>query len=205
MKNLTRLKQHLTSYPIVSDGIDNFESHPFGAKSISLTKETYTRFVAPFTPYLRTPYAYASPYISQADSLADSSLATLESHFPIVKRDTATVLDTTKSYALYPVQLADASLNYVLRTWDDEYQKTIRREGRGPGVISSAMAIVSTELKISSDVLAAVAAWLKPRAEQAKRKKDGYVERADAKRESYVDAARRSVDDVAKRAQEKSD
>jgi len=212
---LTQSKQHLTSYPVVSDGISQFKSNPYGAKSIALTQDTYNRFGAPFTPYLRTPYAYASPYLSRADSLADSGLGSIDAHFPLVKQDTQTVVDTGKSYALYPIHLADSGFNYVLRTWDDEYTKTIKRNNRGPGLLSSVLAVVSTELKISSDVLAAVADWFQPKKDAAKKKKDGFVERAgekkDAyaerageKKDSYVDAARKSVDGVAKKTHEKT-
>lgn len=195
---------HLTTYPVVSDGIHQFESNPYGAKAIALTKDTYNKFGAPLTPYLRTPYSYASPYVDRADSLADSGLGSIETHFPLVKKDTQTVLDTGKAYALFPLRLADSGFNYVLRTWDDEYTKTVKRNGRGPGLLSSVLAIVSTELKISSDAMAVVADWLKPKQEQAKKKKDAYADRAAEKTDNYVDAARKSVDQVSQKAQEKN-
>lgn len=101
---------HLTSYPAVNDSIETFKSNPYGKKSIELADSAYNRFGKPVEPYLNTPYSYAKPYVQKADELADSGLNTVESHFPIVKEDTHTIVDTAKSYIWWPY-------NYVNGAW----------------------------------------------------------------------------------------
>ena len=200
---MTDVPQHLTSYPVVSDGIETFRSNPYGAKSIEVADGAYTRFGKPLTPYLRTPYNLAEPYIQKADSLADSGLQSVDQHFPIVKQDTHAVVDTAKSYAVWPLHLAGDGYGYLMRTWDDEYQKTVRRDNRGPGLTSSVMAIVSAEMKIVGDVLQALADYLAPKKEQAKHKKDAFFDQTARQRDSYATAAKRTANDYSAKAQEK--
>lgn len=100
--------------------------------------------------------------------------------------------------------LAGQSYNYVFSTWDDEYQKTIRRNNRGPGLTSSVMAIVSTEMKIASDVLAAVADYLGPKKQEAKQKKDAFFSQAQQEKDSYANAAKKNAETYKKQAQEKT-
>ena len=78
---------HLTSYPVVSDGIETFKSNPYGKKSLELADSAYSRFGKPVEPYLETPKQYAAPYAKKADELADSGLSQIETRFPIVKED----------------------------------------------------------------------------------------------------------------------
>lgn len=109
-KASSQFVSHITSYPVVSDSIETYKSNPYGKKSIEVADNVYSRFGKPVEPYLETPYSYAKPYLQKADQLADSGLATVESHFPIVKEDTNTIIDTTKSYVFWPY-------NYLSNTW----------------------------------------------------------------------------------------
>ena len=110
-KTSSQFISHLTSYPVVNDSIESFKSNQYGRKSIEIVDGVYTRFGKPVQPYLETPYGYAKPYVQKADELADSGLDRVDSHFPIVKKDTNTVVDTAKSYIWWPY-------NYVTDTWN---------------------------------------------------------------------------------------
>ncbi|GAB7344388.1 hypothetical protein MBLNU457_2244t2 [Dothideomycetes sp. NU457] len=211
----SKFLDHLTSYPVVSDGITNFKQNQYGAKSIEIANDTYDRFGKPLTPYLRTPYNYAEPYIKSADSIAADGLDKVDQRFPIVKEDTQTVFETARNYALEPFVIAGQTYNYVMATWNDEYTKTIKRDNRGPGLLSSVMALVSTEMKITADALAVAADWLRPRKEEAKKKKDAYADSAKNKKDdvsayaqqqkdNYVDATRKEINSFAQKAQQKT-
>ena len=155
--------QHLQSYPLVHDSVELYLSNPYGAKSLSLLSTTYTRFIAPLHPYLRTPFSYISPYITRADELGDSGLSRVESRFPIVKEDTGKLKETVTAYATAPLNLVGQGKEYVLGTWEDEYSKT-----RGEvGVVRSVKALISTELKIGSDGYKVVSEYLGQRKEKA--------------------------------------
>jgi hypothetical protein len=142
---------------VVHDSVEFYKSNPYGAKSLALFSNTYKSFVAPFHPYLKTPYSYISPYLLRADELGDTSLSKLEQRVPIVKEDTTKL----KELAFSPV-------NYLFGTYQDEYKKT-----QGPeGVIKTVKASISTELKVAHDAFNfAVEYWNKGR-QQAKNKAD---------------------------------
>ncbi|KAG8623065.1 hypothetical protein KVT40_008041 [Elsinoe batatas] len=176
---------HLKSYPIVSDGIDTVKSNQYGAKSIEIADAAYTKIGKPIEPHLRVPYSYAKPYVEKADSLADNVLNSVDNRFPIVKEDTNTIVGTAKGYAFWPVQLAFDGKDYVLSTWQDEYNKTVKRNGRGPGIWSFGLSVISTEMRIASDALQIAADWLGPKKEEAAQKKDEFVGQAKQKKESY--------------------
>lgn len=116
----SKFLKHVTSYPVVNDGINNFKSHPYGRKSIDLADSAYQRFGKPVEPYLETPLSYAKPYVEKADALADSGLEQVDARFPIVKEDTNTVIETGKSYIFYPFKLAGDGKQYLLETWNSE-------------------------------------------------------------------------------------
>jgi len=177
---------HLTSYPVVSDGISTFKSNPYGAKSLEVADATYARFGKPIEPYLRTPYSYAAPYIQKADSLGAEGLKTVDTHFPIVREETHTIKDTVLSYAFFPLHLAGQSYEYIFNTWSDEYSKTANRNNRGPGITTLVQAVISTELKVASDAFQVLADFLGPAKEDAKQKKDAFVSQAKQKKDSYA-------------------
>ncbi|KAF2124183.1 hypothetical protein P153DRAFT_361362 [Dothidotthia symphoricarpi CBS 119687] len=137
----SRVLSHLNTYPVVHDSVELYKSNPYGAKTLSLAHQTYTRLTqSPFAPYLQTPLAYLSPYLSAADTRLDSGLSTLESKLPIVKEDTSKL----KEYAFAPYK-------YLLGTWEDEYSKTRGQDG----LVKTGKAVLSLELKVVSDACVA--------------------------------------------------
>lgn len=158
----------LTSYPAVSDAVDTVKGNAVGQKGLELTDAAYQRFGKPVLPYLQTPYSYAAPYLAKADSLADSGLGTVENHFPIVKEDTNTIVDQVKGTTLYyPFKLTGQTKDYLLNTWSDEYKKTSEHGDRGPGLTTSVLALISTELRFASDAYQTVVNYLGPKKEEA--------------------------------------
>ncbi|KAF2195718.1 CAP20-like protein [Zopfia rhizophila CBS 207.26] len=143
----SKVLSHLQSYPVVHDSLEFYKTNPYGAKSLSVAHHLYTRFIAPLHPYLQTPYSYLSPYLSRADELGDTGLSKVDNKFPIVKEDTSKLKETVQSYAFLPWRLAGQGKEYVLGTYNDEYSKT-----RGDaGLVKTAKAALSTELKIGHD------------------------------------------------------
>ncbi|PSK56867.1 hypothetical protein B9Z65_6491 [Elsinoe australis] len=177
---------HLTSYPIVSDGIDTVKSNQYGAKSIEIADAAYTKVGKPLEPHLRRPYSYAKPYVQRVDRLADQGLTTVEDHFPIVKEDTNTIFDSIKGLAFWPFAVANNTKDYVLQTWSDEYNKTVKRNGRGPGLWSLGLSILSTEMRIASDGLQVAADFLGPKKEKAEQKANDYAGQAKQKKDTYA-------------------
>ena len=113
----SKFLSHLNSYPVVSDGVETFKSNSYGRKSLELADSAYARFGKPVEPYLETPINYAKPYVAKADELADSGLGHVESRFPIVKENTNTIVDKSKSVIYWPFQVANDGKDYVVNTW----------------------------------------------------------------------------------------
>lgn len=151
---------------MVHDSLEFYKSHPYGAKSLSLFNNTYQRFVAPLHPYLQTPYSYLHPYLSRADEIGDNGLSKVDTKFPIVKEDTSKLRDAVAAYAGLPLRLAGQGREYVLGTWREEYGKT----GGEEGVVKSAKALISTELKIGHDGFNLVVEYLGKGKKEASKK-----------------------------------
>ncbi|PSN61423.1 hypothetical protein BS50DRAFT_578435 [Corynespora cassiicola Philippines] len=162
----SKVLSHLQTYPVVHDSLEFYKSHPYGAKSLSLFNNTYQRFVAPLHPYLQTPYSYLHPYLSRADELGDNGLSKVDTKFPIVKEDTSKLRDAVAAYAGLPLRLAGQGREYVLGTWREEYGKT----GGEEGVVKSAKALISTELKIGHDGFNLVVEYLGKGKKEASKK-----------------------------------
>ncbi|GAB7365046.1 hypothetical protein MBLNU230_g5827t1 [Neophaeotheca triangularis] len=194
----------LTSYPVVNDSIQTYKTNPYGAKSLDLTQNIYNRFAAPLKPHLQTPLSYAQPYAQRADNLGVSGLETLESHAPIVKEDTGSLVDRAKGLVWFPFRKTGEAKDYVMSTWQSEYEKTARYKNRGPGVTTSVMAIVSTELKVASDFFSAVADWLGPKYEEGKENASEIVDKAQKKGEQYVKAGQQTAEEWKQVGQDKA-
>jgi hypothetical protein len=138
--------QHLYSYPVISDSISTFKSNPYGAKSLDLTHTTYEKLGKPILPYLAKPYQYVSPYISKADSVADSTLSTLDSKFPVVKKPTGELYEGGKSFVFFPLKKGNEGKEYVLGT----YQKEVKKVG-GEGIVTYGKAALGTGLIVVGD------------------------------------------------------
>lgn len=115
-------------------------------------------------PYLSKPYGFVAPYVQRADSLADNGLSEVEKRFPIVKEETSTIKTKVVDVAYFPLRIAGQGRDYLLNTYNDEYQKT-----GGNGLITTAKAVISTELKVTVDVLHLIADYLGPKKEEAKK------------------------------------
>lgn len=156
---------HLTSYPVVSDGITTYKSNVYGAKSISLTLDAYNRFFVPVEPYLKGPYSYIAPYLAKADSLGDQGLSKLDSSVPIVKEETATLKEKVTGVAFFPFKLGAQGKEYVFKTFEEEKKKT----GENKGVVPLAKALWSTEVKVAADTFQWIADFLSAKKEEAKK------------------------------------
>ncbi|TVY20417.1 hypothetical protein LARI1_G003068 [Lachnellula arida] len=150
---------HLTSYPVISDSIDTFKSNPYAAKSISLTTSTYNKITTPLAPYLSKPYAYISPYVTRADSLLDSSLSTIDTKVPALKKPTSDLYADGKSIVFFPLKGKD----YVL----DTYHKEVKKVG-GDGVVGYGKAAVGTGFVVLGDSLGWLSGFLREKKKEGK-------------------------------------
>lgn len=74
-------------------------------------------------------------------------MSKVDTKFPIVKEDTNKLKETVAGLAGLPFTVVGKGKEYVLGTWQDEYQKTRGEDG----LVKSAKAFLSTELKIGHD------------------------------------------------------
>ncbi|CZT14669.1 uncharacterized protein RCC_00643 [Ramularia collo-cygni] len=195
-KHSSQFISHFTSLPAVNDSIGAFKSNPYGKKSLELVDGAYSRFGKPVEPYLQTPYSYAKPYVQKADELADSGLSWGENKFPIVKEETGTIVDTAKGYVLWPY-------SYVSQTWQDEYKKTASHNERGPGLTTSGLALISTELRIATDVFHTIVNFLGPKAQEGKKNASDYAHSIGEKAQDLKQNGEKKANDYAKVGQEK--
>jgi len=154
---------HLTSFPIISDSITTFKSNPYGAKSLDLTTNISHRLSAPLLPYLSKPYQYVSPYVAKADSIGDSTLSTIESRFPVVKKPTGELYSDTKSLVFLPITKGNEGKDYVFKTYNSEVKKV-----GGQGVVTYGKAAVSTGFIVGSEAYTWLRSFLGQKATQAK-------------------------------------
>jgi len=161
---------HLTSYPVVSDGITTYKSNPYGAKTISVASQAVNiitiNVYQPLSPYLKGPYSIVAPYVVKADSLGDTGLTKLESRFPIVKEDTATVQKTVTSLAGYPLELANEGKTYVLKVYDERYGY---HEGKNK-LVRMGFAAFDTQITIMGKTFETLANYIHQKTEESKAK-----------------------------------
>lgn len=155
--------QHLTSFPVISDSISTFKSNPYGAKSLDLTSTTYQKLGKPLLPYLSKPYQYVSPYVKKADSIGDSTLSTLESKFPAVKKPTGELYSDSKSLVFFPLKKGSEGKDYVFSTYSTEVKKV-----GGEGLVTYGKAAVSTGLIVGTDAYTYVLSFLQGKKAEAK-------------------------------------
>jgi hypothetical protein len=155
--------QHLYSYPVISDSISTFKSNPYGAKSLSLTTTSYEKISKPLLPYLHTPYTYISPYIAKADTIGDSTLSTLDSKFPAVKKPTGELYDNGKSIVFFPLKKGTEGKEYVVGVWGGECEKV-----GGEGLVTYSKAAIATGLIVGSDVVGWLSGFLSQKKAEVK-------------------------------------
>lgn len=156
-------QQHLNSYPVINDSIKTLKNNRYGAKGIDLTHAGYAKLVEPTLPYLKGPYSYLAPYVSKADELGDKSLSKIEEKVPIVKSETQEIRQTAFDFALWPLETAGNTKDYVLKTYGQEYKKC-----GGDGVIAGGKAAITSSLVISADFLSWVSSLLKAKKDEAR-------------------------------------
>lgn len=154
---------HLISYPVISDSISTFKSNPYGAKSLDLTSTTYEKLGKPLLPYFSKPYQYVSPYVAKADSLGDSTLSTLESKFPVVKKPTNELYSEGKSIVFFPLKKGSEGKDYVFKTYNSE----VKNVG-GDGLLTYGKAAIGTTLRVGGDVYHWAAGFLSAKKAEAK-------------------------------------
>lgn len=103
-----------------------------------------------------------APYLAKADEFGDSALTKADERFPLVKEDTEKVKSAVLEYAHYPITLAQSGRDYVVNSYNDESSKV-----GGEGIVKVVKSVISTELRILSDGLHAVAEFVGPKKQQA--------------------------------------
>lgn len=172
-------RQNLTSLPLVSNSIDTFKSNPYGAKSLSLTHQTYSKFLAPFLPYAEKPYGYVRPYVSKADSLASDGLMKVERQFPLVTEQPSVIKKTLLDFAFSPLRFADGIKNHVFDTYGAEYKKcgggarpssdsSQKGQQLQTNYIAGVKATITTSMVLTSDVLCSISAFLTAKRDQGR-------------------------------------
>ncbi|PMD26434.1 CAP20-like protein [Hyaloscypha hepaticicola] len=157
---------HLFSYPLISDSYSTFKSNPIGAKSVDFTTASYNKsleLTKPLHPYLTTPYSYVSPYVKKADSIGDSTLSTIDSKFPLVKKPTGELYDEGKAMVFFPLKKGTEGKEYVVGVFGSEKKKV-----GGEGIVTYGKAVVATGLVVSSDALSWLSAFLSKKKAEAK-------------------------------------
>lgn len=164
----------MTSYPVVSDTISAYKSNAYGAKSIDLASHAQSHYIDPVLASKQGKQAqsYIHPYAAKADSLGEEGLKKVETHFPLIKEDTATVKDTVLTFLLVPVTLplsyARWGYDWLSETYAKEVKVAAGGSGEGEaGLIAQGKAVVTTGLVAVGES----AAWARDLL--AKAEKDG--------------------------------
>jgi hypothetical protein len=164
---------------VVSDTITHCKSHlshartnPYTATPLRLLSDAYqgvyARLYEPAVPYLRGPFSIVAPYLAKADSLGDTGLRRLESTFPIVKDDAATVRGKAAEAAAAPWNVARRGRDYLRETYVRE-----RGEVQTNGVVGLGVAVVRTEWRIAADFWTAALRWWAVEKKELDAKKQG--------------------------------
>jgi hypothetical protein len=143
--------------------ITTFKRNPYGAKSLDLTTQGYEKLGKPFLPYLARPYEYVSPYVKKADSIGDSTLSTLDSKFPVVKKPTGELYDDAHSIVFFPLKKGNEGKDYVLSTYKGEIKKV-----GGDGIVTYGKAALGTSIIVAGDSWAWLNSFLSQKKTEAK-------------------------------------
>jgi len=154
---------HLISFPVISDSISTFKSNSYGAKSLDITKTLTSSVSQKLAPILATPISYATPYLKKADSIGDSTLSTLESKFPVVKKPTGELYSEGKSFVFFPLKKGTEGKDYVLSTFNGEFKKN-----GDQGLVGYGKAAISTTLKVGGDTYTWLSGFLSAKKAEAK-------------------------------------
>jgi hypothetical protein len=151
------LSKHLTSYPIVDDGIHTFKSNQYGQKSIEIGDSVYRTLASRLNFLLARPYEYVAPYVERADHLGAQTLERVDEQFPAVKKPTAELYNDTKALILLPLHKGLEGKDHVLNVYANEYKKA----GEDKSLITSGKAAIAAALIVTGDSINWVSSWLK--------------------------------------------
>lgn len=154
--NILTLSQHISSYPIVNDGVTKFKENPYGAKAIEVTNTGYAKFVKPALPYLEKPAAYAKPYAAKADELGDKLLTAADEKAPAVK-------NTVGDFVAWPLIKTVETRDWLMEIYSNEYKNC-----GGDGYVASGKAAITTQLVVGAELLHWMSRFLQRKQEQAK-------------------------------------
>ncbi|EEP82453.1 predicted protein [Uncinocarpus reesii 1704] len=149
---------HLTSYPIVHDSLENLKANPYGQKSLELADQGYSQFAKPILPYFAKPYGYVAPYVTKADELGNEGLNRMDSTIPAVITASENIRGMIGGYMNAPFRLAEDGKGYVLDTYSSE------RSAVGDGYFARGKAAVSTGLRLTADSCLWLREYLVPQA-----------------------------------------
>jgi len=83
--------------------------------------------------------------------MGDSTLSTVDSKFPTIKKPTNELYDEAKAIVFFPLKKTNETKDYVLGVYGSEKKKVGR-----DGIVTYGKAAISTSLVITSDTLS----WL---------------------------------------------
>ena len=104
-----------------------------------------------------------SPYVKKADSIGDSTLSSLDSKFPAVKKPTGELFDEGKAIVLYPLKVGNDGKEYVLGVFGSEKKKV-----GGEGIVTYGKAAIATGLVGSGDAFSWLSRFLSKKKEESK-------------------------------------
>lgn len=154
LKYSTNPPQHLASFPLISDSITTFKTNPYGAKSLDLTTASLQR-LEPLLPYLAKPYQYVSPYVQKADSLGDSTLSTIETRFPLVKKPTGELYSEGRDIVFFPLKKGTEGKEYVIGVFGSEKKKAGQE-----GLVGYGKALIGTGFIVGGEAYKLVSGYL---------------------------------------------
>jgi hypothetical protein len=180
--------RHLLTYPAVQDGVRKFNSIPGLEKSVQLSHSAYHRLAGPFIPLLAKPYGYVSPYIERADKLGDQTLSKVEEKFPAVKKPSnelsAELVAEAKKAAYLPVRVSRSGVEYVFKTYHDEYNRVsgVSPVAHSKAAVLTAVKTAMTMLELSRQALMSAREFLEQQSKEVKKE-------AKAKKDKKAPAA----------------
>lgn len=85
----------------------------------------------------------------------------------------------------------------------EEYKKTASHNNRGPGLTTSGLALLSTELRIASDVFQTIADFLGPKVQEGRKGAAEYAHAIGEKAQEFKQNGEQKANDYSKVGQEK--
>ncbi|KAL9627196.1 MAG: hypothetical protein Q9204_006740 [Flavoplaca sp. TL-2023a] len=155
----SKFVDRLTSFPVVSTGLDVVKSNPMTATPLAVAKRTSLLVAAPMAPLASLSYFVLEPLIEpimkRLDTVAHDSLSRLESTWPVIKEQPENIKAEAKYLAFLPLTKGKERRDYVASTYSAEYSSC----GKG-GIITTGSALICTLLIVWSDGLLRIKSML---------------------------------------------